>query len=300
MQLDELGAGFDAEFLGEHGPAAAEHGEGVGAPAGAGERGHQVAAELFVVRIPLDEVGDLGQDLLGRAEPQLQVEAEGHRGGPLLFEVGGGRADRVGVDVGEGPSPPQPERGAQLVPGGGQVTLRGGGPTPFDPGGEQRGVELVGADLDAVSRRLGDHELLGQPDPAEQLAEPGDAAVHLRPRGRRRVGVPQRGDDLLERHQLTFAQEQQGEEDAFPWRSNRDLGNRCTDLYRSQDRKPGRIAHIHPLCGACLPSKLHAVLPDGSQMRAAKEQRSGVFFMERHAHAGMRPGLAGVLLRIHP
>lgn len=293
VQLDELGARFDAELLGEHGPPPAEHGEGVGAPAGPGERGHQVTPELLVVRIPFDQVGDLGEDLLGRAEPQLQVEAERHRGGPLLLEMGGGRADRIGVDIREGPAAPQRERGPQLVTGDGEITVGGRGPATFDPAGEERGVELVGADLDAVPRRLGDHQLLGQSHPAEQLAEPGDAAVHLGPRRGRRVGVPQRRDHLLERHQLTLAQEQQSEEDAFTRRRNRDLGYRCADLHRPQDRKSGRIAHTHPLCGACLPSKLHAVMPDGSQMRAAKEQHGGVFFTERHAHAGMRPGLAG-------
>ena len=212
---DQVRAGVDAELVGQQRPGLPVEGQGVGLPAAAVERDHELPPQ----RLPQRGGGDQRRQLDGEsglvAGGQAQLDRRLHRGQPPVVQPGGRGPQRPAVDPGQGRAAPERERGGQpgQRPGRGQV----GEP------GQVEGVEVAGPEPVAGADGV---DPAGQPGP-----QPGDRLVHLVGRGRRRFGVPERVGQLVQPGHGPAGQQQ---------RRQRLAGPRSADRHGA----PGVVGHL--------------------------------------------------------
>ncbi|GAA3058497.1 hypothetical protein GCM10020000_46570 [Streptomyces olivoverticillatus] len=98
LELGELGAGVDAEFVGEQAAGVGVDGEGFGLAAAAVEGEHQQLAQALAQRVGGGQGGEFGDGLGVAADFEVEVEAGLQQGQPPLVQAG---ALGVGVGAGE-------------------------------------------------------------------------------------------------------------------------------------------------------------------------------------------------------
>ena len=81
MNAGQVGAGIDAEFLGEHPPSVLEHPQRLRGPPAAVQRDHQQPPHALPQRMVGHQRGQVGHDLLVTAEPEQDI-------GPFLGGTG--------------------------------------------------------------------------------------------------------------------------------------------------------------------------------------------------------------------
>ena len=158
LQPPELGAGVDAELVGQPAAHVLVGGQRVGRLAAAVQAQHELSVELLLQRMRGNELAQLGHQLAIPAQPQVSVDTQGQRLEPPLFQgrhLTGPQQRRR--HVGQRFSAPQaeglPQQAGGLVPAAG----RGGGLALGDQRAERAHVQVAVADLDEVAGRLGVH-----------------------------------------------------------------------------------------------------------------------------------------------
>src|SRR6266511_3143471 len=95
--LHPLAAGADRQLAGEHGTCAPVHREGVGAPAAAGQRDHELHVEPLVQGVLGDQAGQLRHHLQVAAQREGRLDAQG--GGRQAEFLQPGDLAAGGIDV---------------------------------------------------------------------------------------------------------------------------------------------------------------------------------------------------------
>ena len=158
---------------------------------------HQLPAQTLTQRILVDQRLQLPHELGVPPGRQLLLDSLLQTGDAQLLKPGDlGRGEPVRGQVGQRGPPPQRQRLLEppLVP------------QPPEP----RQVELVVADGDEVSRRLGD-----QPLPPDQLAQPRDVELQRLVRGFGRIVLPQQVDQSSAGHDAIGLQQQRAQKSAL-------------------------------------------------------------------------------------
>lgn len=126
LEPGQLGAGIDAQFLGEQPARVGVHGECLGLSAATVKGQHQELPQPFPQRMRVRQGGQLGYGLGMVTDLQIQVEAAFQQlespfeePGPLVLGEGPGHS-------GQGFAVPQLQRAVQELPCAGEVSGRAG------------------------------------------------------------------------------------------------------------------------------------------------------------------------------
>jgi hypothetical protein len=235
FELAELRAGFDAQLVREVAPHLLVGAEGVGLPATAIQREHQLRPEPLVEGMGGRGVFQLRSRLACTAQLQQGVEPALQR-----LDVQGLETGRLVVrpaDTGElsqRRSPPQRQCRLEHRQPARRVGLRAGRRhVPL----EAVGIDLHEGDLEHIAARPG---LEGHPVAAQQLAELGHVRLHGPRRTLTVAFAPQLGDEPVSAQRLPGVNHQAGEEPAPLSPAQRDGSRGPRDLKWAKDPK------IHP------------------------------------------------------
>jgi hypothetical protein len=205
LELLERRPRVDAELLDERAASAPEDLEGIGLPATAVEREHQLAPQTLAKHVLCDQRLELRHQLVMAAERQLGVDAILDRREPQLLEPSDlALRECLALEVGQRLAPPERQRVAQARrPLARIVALAGPRDQRLEPG-----------EVDLVRRRLQQITGRARPDPlgADQLAKARDMPVQRGLRRSRRLLSPQCLDQLGAAHDLLATQEQHREQ----------------------------------------------------------------------------------------
>ncbi len=175
LQPAQLGPGLDADLREQHAPRGVKGLERVCLAPAAVEREHPQAGEPLARRVGGHERAQLADDRSVAAQREVGLDAQLDRGEPLLLQAGDLVArERLELKLAERRPAPQRQRLAQDVRGmvGAAGAQRG---APFlDQAREALGVQLAGADRQAVARRRRGEDVVV----AERLAQPRDVDLH--------------------------------------------------------------------------------------------------------------------------
>ena len=234
LDLLQLRAGLEAQFVVEHRPGLAVGLERLGLMPTTVQREHELAPRPLPERVILDQAVDLGHEALALAEREPGIDPIGRRGPALALEP----PDRllgelVVAEVCERRPSPEVEGARELPIGGRRIAGVERDPAlgcePFEP----VAVELVGPDLEAVAARRG-HE----PVSADRPAQPRHILLDVLGGAFRRPVDPQVPDESVGRDGGIRLQKQDREEGAFLAAADRDRLAPVDDLDQAQQAIP--------------------------------------------------------------
>ena len=257
LQSPELGTRLQAELVGQVCADALIGIEGVGLPAAAIEREHQLTGKPLAGRMRGDELLQLTGERRVPTGGQIGLDAQLERLEPLFLQARDrGLGERLGRQVGE--RRPAPQSQGLAHHGGGLLGLPCGerSPSLLDELREALRVELAGSQTQAIARR----RRLDDVAVAERFAQPRDVHLDGLDRARRRLLAPQRERQSLGADRLTGVQQQQGQDRARldPTQGQRSL--LAANFKRPQDPELHRARRTLPAsprrcqrtaCSAC-------------------------------------------------
>ncbi len=231
MQAGEGRARIDAQLVRENGPGLGKLGQRVALPVGPVQRQHQLLPEPLAQRMLGHQRGQLGDH--GRVPAEREIG-----GDPVLDGLqaqgleprGVGAGERLGRELAERRPMPFGQRRGEMLARGGRVVGEAPG---RGQALELAGVQLAGADLQAVAALRGDDaDLPGRPQRGAQFA---DAYVnHLGGAARGSV-APQGLGDPIGRDGLARGHQQDGEQPAVPRTAERKRRSVVHRPNRAQD-----------------------------------------------------------------
>jgi hypothetical protein len=198
---------LDAELVDEQAASLVVQADRLGLPPGPVEREHQLPAQLLSKRMGGDELLELPDERPVSAKPKVGVDPPFERGQPKLFEPRDRwLRERLVGEIGEHRPPPERERRAQPLGRRFRVALIELSGRLFDHAFELQCVELLPLDPKEIPRRTCfEDRLRVRP---KQLAQLGDVVAHLSGRSSRRSAVVELIGELLDRHDLVGAKEE--------------------------------------------------------------------------------------------
>ena len=150
LKLLELRTGFDSELVDEAGACVLVHLEGLGLPARAIEREHQLTAERLAQRMLAGEPLELADHVAVQPELELGVDALADHDEPKLLEPSDLRLrEVVECELRERRPAPQRERGLQKR----APLLRGKPPRVGERVLETTRIDLIRSDVEHIARR---------------------------------------------------------------------------------------------------------------------------------------------------
>ena len=186
--LLELAARLRPELVDEGPPSLHVRLERVRLPTGAVERDDQLAPKALAVRVPGDELLELGHQRCVPADREIGLDPLLERGVPELLEVRRGVAGGLAGEVGERRAAPERQRLGEAL----GRNRRLGTVRVVDESHEAVEVELAVVDTQQVPRRSRDEPL------AELLPQAAEVVLKRRKRGRRRGVAPDALDEPVD------------------------------------------------------------------------------------------------------
>lgn len=123
VQLGQVGAGIDAQFLDEELAHPAVLLKGLRLPPGPVQGDHQLPAQGLAQRVLLDQLAEFDDEFGGLTETQVEFEELLRGGQPALLDGGRRGLDDRAAATGQNRPPPQGESAAQYLRGFGRAAL---------------------------------------------------------------------------------------------------------------------------------------------------------------------------------
>ena len=208
LELAHHRARIHAELVEQPLAQVAQHAQRIRLSARAVERDGKTHAGALAQRVGGDELGQLVDRAVVEAEGQLGLYPVLDGAEPPLLEAGSGAAGPRRVDeLVQRRSPPQAQRLAQAVAGGGRVAVGEHRPPLVGEHPELPEVDVGGVDLQAVAAAA-----KGQRRRAERAPQPRHVALQRAGGRRRRVVAPEVGDDRGDGHGASGGEQQRDEQ----------------------------------------------------------------------------------------
>ncbi len=215
LEVAQFAAGFEPELLREVAAGGPEGFQGLGLPAGPVEGLDELTVQLLPQGVLAGEPLEFPHEPVVVAEFEFEPGAELHGGQALLVELPGRVGERAAVESGEAVALPERDRGSQEPNRLLAVAALAERAGALHQTRKEGGVDVAGPGVEHVPGRSGrEGDLAVRAD--EQLPQPGDADLHLRPGGLRRIVLPDEVDQLAGAHDPVGLQEERGEDHLLP------------------------------------------------------------------------------------
>ena len=215
LELLELRTRFDSELVDEAGSCVLVHLEGLGLPAGAIERKHELAAKRLAQRMLTGESLELADHVAVQPELELGVDALADHDESKLLEPSNLRLrEVVECELRERRPAPQRKRGLQKR----APLLRGKPPRVDERVLETTCIDLIRSDVEYVARRACVENVAPQ-----RPAQASDGVLERRGRRLRRLLAPERVDEPVGGDDPAGLEHEDGEERALLGASERDM-----------------------------------------------------------------------------
>jgi hypothetical protein len=235
VQLLQVLSGVDSQVVLQPCAYVVVSGQRVGLPARLVEGAHERGVQPLLVGVLADQLSQLGDELYGPAERQLDLQALLQRPDSFLVEDLGGVSDAFVVDARQRNALPQGQRAAVVFPRRGKVAAAGGGPCLCPPLTPLVQVQLGRGEGDPVAVGVGDYGWSWRSRLDQLPAQPRDASLHLAAGVAGPVVIgPDRFGQRLDGYRVARVEQEHGEHDTLPFRGDGDVPGSDVHLHRAE------------------------------------------------------------------